>query len=110
MRTLKAGLALALVGSMLLAPVAAAGRQDGVISGTYYNQLTDATYSVQGNVDKQTQRVAFTIGSNNDVVMETGIFNLTQDVAPAIVHHGTQQTDTNYLLVRLDAPEEEPAN
>jgi hypothetical protein len=34
MRTLKAGLALALVGSMLLAPVGAAGRQNGVISGS----------------------------------------------------------------------------
>ena len=81
--------------------------QDGVVSGTYYNQLTDKTYPVQGRVDKQTQRVAFTIGSNNDVVLETGIFNLTQDTAPALVHHGTNQTDT-YLLVRLDAPEDEP--
>lgn len=80
--------------------------QDGVVTGTYYNQLTDKTYPVQGKVDKQTQRVAFTIGSNNDVVMETGIFNLTQDTAPALVHHGKSQTDT-YLLVRLDAPEEE---
>jgi hypothetical protein len=34
MRTLKAGLALALVGSVLLAPLGAAGRQDGVISGS----------------------------------------------------------------------------
>ena len=34
MRTVKAGLALALVGSMLLAPLGAAGRQDGVISGS----------------------------------------------------------------------------
>jgi hypothetical protein len=82
--------------------------QDGVISGTYYNQLTDKTYSVQGKVDKQTQRAAFTIGSNNDVVMETGIFNLTQDTAPALVHHGTSQTDT-YLLVRLTAPPEQSA-
>lgn len=80
--------------------------QDGVVTGTYYNQLTDKTYPVQGKVDMQTQRVAFTIGSNNDVVMETGIFNLTQDTAPALVHHGTEQTDT-YLLVRLDPPQEE---
>lgn len=82
--------------------------QDGVISGTYYNQSTDKTYPVQGNVDKKTQRVAFTIGSNNDVVMETGIFNLTQATAPALVHHGTSQTDT-YLLVRLDPPPEDPS-
>lgn len=34
MRTLKAGLALALMGSFLLAPLSAAARQDGVISGS----------------------------------------------------------------------------
>jgi hypothetical protein len=34
MRTLKAGLALALLGSFLLAPLSAAVRQDGVISGS----------------------------------------------------------------------------
>jgi hypothetical protein len=34
MRTLKAGLALALLGSFLLAPLSAAARQDGVISGS----------------------------------------------------------------------------
>jgi hypothetical protein len=34
MRTLKAGIALALVGSFLLAPLSAATRQDGVISGS----------------------------------------------------------------------------
>lgn len=34
MRTLKAGIALALVGSVLLAPLSAATRQDGIISGS----------------------------------------------------------------------------
>ena len=34
MRTLKAGLALAILGSFLLAPLSAAVRQDGVISGS----------------------------------------------------------------------------
>lgn len=77
--------------------------QDGVVTGTMYNESTDKTYPVQGKVDKQTQRVAFTIGANNNVIMETGIFNLTQDTAPALVHHGENQTDT-YLLVRLDPP------
>lgn len=80
--------------------------QDGIVTGTMYNETTDKTYAVQGKVDKETQRVAFTIGANNNVIMETGIFNLTQDVAPALVHHGESQTDT-YLLVRLPAPEEE---
>lgn len=61
MRTLKAGLALALVGSMLLAPVAAAGRQDGVISGSAvaeakqpYNQYIIRARDVSNNQIAQT--------------------------------------------------------
>ncbi len=34
MRTIKAGLALAIIGSMMFAPLAAAGRQNGIISGS----------------------------------------------------------------------------
>ena len=34
MRTIKAGLALAIAGSMVLSPLAAAGRQNGIISGS----------------------------------------------------------------------------
>ena len=34
MRTIKAGLALAVAGSMVLSPLAAAGRQNGIISGS----------------------------------------------------------------------------
>ena len=61
MRTLKAGLALALVGSMLLAPVGAAGRQDGVISGSAvaeakqpYNQYIIRARDVSNNQIAQT--------------------------------------------------------
>jgi hypothetical protein len=39
MRTLKAGLALALMGSFLLAPLSAAARQDGVISGSAASEV-----------------------------------------------------------------------
>lgn len=34
MRTIKAGLALAIIGSVMFAPLAAAGRQNGIISGS----------------------------------------------------------------------------
>jgi hypothetical protein len=39
MRTIQAGLAVALVGSVLLAPLAAAGRQNGVISGSAASEV-----------------------------------------------------------------------
>ncbi len=39
-----------------------------------------------------------------DLVMETGIYNLTQDQAEVLVHFGPEQTQT-VLLVRLDETE-----
>ncbi len=75
----------------------------GIVSGTMHNSSTNQDYVVQGRVDKSTQRVAFTIGDKNHVVMETGIYNLTQQQTPVLVHYGTDRTE-NYLLVRLSPP------
>jgi hypothetical protein len=82
--------------------------RQGVVSGTMYNKASDETLPVQGAVEKDTQRVAFRIGSNQDVVAETGLYNLTQDEVPLLVHYGPDRTE-NFLLVRLEAPEEDPA-
>ena len=64
------------------------------------------TFAVQGRVDKQTQRLAFTIGDNQDVVYETGVYNLTQAETPVLVHRGPDSRETQ-LLIRLEAPEAE---
>jgi len=77
--------------------------KQGIISGTLHNSSSDQTLVVQGRVDKNTQRVAFTIGDKNDVVFETGIYNLTQKETPILVHFGPDRTETDYL-VRLTAP------
>jgi hypothetical protein len=63
---------------------------------------------VQGQVDKQTQRVAFSIGDKSHTVIETGIYNLTQPQTQVLVHFGPDKTET-YLLVRLDKPAGEQA-
>ncbi|MEZ6052692.1 MAG: hypothetical protein R3C02_15105 [Planctomycetaceae bacterium] len=80
--------------------------KQGVISGTLYNIETDSTQAVQGQVDKDTQRVAFRFGESEEIVAETGLYNLTQDEAPLLVHFGTDRVE-NYLLVRMEQPEEE---
>lgn len=77
----------------------------GVISGTLYNTQTEKTDAIQGRVDKETQRVAMRVGESEDVIAETGIYNLTQDEAPLLVHFG-KETQDNYLLVRLPEPDE----
>ena len=80
--------------------------KEGNVSGTMVNKTTNKTYPVQGHVDKETQRVAFTIGDNKDVVLETGIYNLTQEETPVLVHQGTDRTET-YVMLRVEAPKEE---
>lgn len=77
--------------------------RDGIISGTLLNTLTDQSQIIQGQVDKETQRAAFRIGENEEVVAETGLYNLTQEESPLLVHYGTERTET-FLLVRLEAP------
>ncbi|MBI1247587.1 hypothetical protein GC197_07030 [bacterium] len=79
--------------------------REGIISGTYYNTSTDKTYLVQGRVDKTSQRCAFTIGDNTGTVFETGIYNLTKDEAPVLVHFGTTRTE-HYLLIRMHPPKD----
>jgi hypothetical protein len=80
--------------------------KQGIISGTLYNTSTDQAQTVQGQVDKETQRVAFRLGESDDIVVETGLYNLTQDNAPALVHFGPDKTE-NWLLVRLEQPQDE---
>ncbi len=82
--------------------------KEGIIAGTLYNETTDASRPVEGMVDQKTQRAAWQIadGSNPGLVMETGIYNLTEDEATALVHFDKAQTQT-WLMVRLPEPEGE---
>ncbi len=80
--------------------------KQGVISGTLYNQQTDKAQTVQGQVDMKTQRVAFRIGDSDSVVVESGLYNLTQEQAPVLVHFGADKVE-NYLLVRLKQTDDE---
>ncbi len=75
--------------------------KQGVLSGTYYNVATNTERPVSGMVDQKTQRAAWTFadGKNTDVIMETGLGNLTEDQAPALVHFGSNKTE-QWLMVR----------
>lgn len=77
--------------------------KDGVIRGNYYDGIMDTTTEVYGSVDKQTQRAAWTIGKKKDRVFEAGVYNLTQQQCPCLLHVGTQKTD-QMLLVRVEQP------
>jgi len=79
--------------------------KQGVIRGNYTHMTTDTFEPIQGSVDKKTQRVAFTVGDNKTNVVETGIYNLTKDEAPCLIHFGKDRTE-QWLLVRLKKQEE----
>lgn len=77
--------------------------KDGIIRGNYTDSAKNENQVVQGSLEKETQRVAFTVGDNTTDVFETGLYNLTKDEAPALLHHGKDSTE-QLLLVRLQKP------
>lgn len=81
--------------------------KQGIIAGTFQNTATDSTQSIEGMVDKESQRAAWTIVDQSWPVMETGIVNLTENTTPALVHFADGTTQ-QWLLVRLEAPAENP--
>jgi len=74
--------------------------KQGVIRGNYTDGAKNQNQVVHGSVDKKTQRAAFTIGDDTSKVLETGLYNLTKDEAPCLVHYGADRTE-QWLLVRL---------
>ncbi|MBA4029418.1 MAG: protocadherin [Planctomyces sp.] len=72
----------------------------GVIRGNLVDASTDKTLPITGAVDMQTQKVAFTAGTDTTTVYETGLYNLTKDESPAIIHLGKDKTE-QCLLVRV---------
>jgi hypothetical protein len=79
--------------------------KQGVINGTFQDTATNSVQAIEGMVDKDTQRAAWTVQGKTTPIMETGLGNLTQDTAPALVHFADGNTQ-QWLLVRLDKPQE----
>mgnify|MGYP007059397979 FL=1 len=78
--------------------------KQGIIRGNYTDTKTNATQLVQGSVDKQTQRAAFSIGDHKSSFIETGLYNLTKDEAPCLIHFDKDRSE-QWLLVRLKNPD-----
>ena len=74
--------------------------KSGVVRGNCLKPDKDFVGVVQGSVDKKKQRVAWTVGDDKQTVYDTGLYNLTQDEAPALVHHGKDKTE-QWLMVRM---------
>ena len=77
--------------------------KQGVIRGNYFDQVTQTNLPVTGQVDKKNQRVAWSVGNGKGIVVETGLYNLTQDDSTALVHFGPDKTEQE-VLVRMTQP------
>jgi len=76
--------------------------KEGVISGTLNNKATNETQTVEGVADKKSQRSAWNVVGKTRPIMETGIFNLTEDDQAMIMTiQATSIKDFATQLVRL---------
>jgi hypothetical protein len=78
--------------------------KQGILRGNYTDEVTDNTLPIQGAVDQQTQRAAWTVGDNKSSVMEAGLANLTDSEARALLHKNGKTA--RWLLVRLNQPDQ----
>ncbi len=79
--------------------------KEGIIAGTFQNTATDKSFEVEGTIDKESQRAAWGPVGESWPIMETGVYNLTENEAGALVHFedGTTQ---QWTMVRLDEPKD----
>ena|GEM_PF-852289 len=72
--------------------------KDGMIRGNLSVGLTDEVIQVKGSVDKETQRVAFKLVGKDDILIEAGLYNLTEDVLTVMVHRGDNRQEERGLV------------
>jgi hypothetical protein len=75
----------------------------GLVRGNYYRAVDKKNLLVQGSIYEETQRIAWIIGGNKDVVFDTGLYNLTRHETPVLIHSGPDETE-QLLLVRMRRP------
>jgi len=80
----------------------------GTVRGNSSNQYSDVL-PIQGAVDKRTQRVCWTVGTDKTTVYDTGLDNLTKSESPILVHTGPKHTQQE-MLIRLKRPAAQSGN
>ncbi len=61
-------------------------------SGVFKNEAAGEVQTLEGMIDKKSQRVAWCVQGKSWPIVETGLSNLTQDTAPVLVHFDDGQT------------------
>ncbi len=82
--------------------------KEGIIAGTFQNTATGKSFEVEGTIDKSSQRAAWGPVGKKWPIMETGIYNLSENEATVLVHFEEGETQ-QWNMVRLDEPEDAEA-
>ena len=80
--------------------------KEGIIAGTFQNTSTDESFEVEGTVDAKSQRAAWGPVGEDWPIMETGVYNLTENESGALLHFEDGQTQ-QWTMFRLDEPKEQ---
>ena len=76
--------------------------KNGQIAGSCYDASNSKPIPVNGSLDKQNHRVAWTLGEDDETVMETKLGSFVESESTVSVHKdGKTQTMT---MVRLEGP------
>ena len=75
--------------------------KDGVLRGTYFDLEKNEEQPVHGSIDKQTQRVAWTVGKDSRRIFETGLGNLTNEHGPLSIYEPDGKID-RWTLARFE--------
>lgn len=79
-----------------------ASDKHGHIRGNLVDADADEAVELYGSVDPKTQRVAFKLQGNEECVAECGLWNLTQDTVPLLIHVNKDRTEERTLVRLVD--------
>lgn len=74
--------------------------KEGFITGAYFNGATGETFEIRGSVDSSSQRAAWKFVGKDWPIMESGLYNLTNDEATMLVHSVDGRTESK-VIIRL---------
>jgi hypothetical protein len=83
--------------------------KEGIIAGTFQNLATKDSFEVEGMVDEKSQRAAWGPVGKSAPIMETQLYNLTENEVGTLVHFEDGETQ-QWTLVRMDEPEKESSD
>ena len=79
--------------------------KEGIIAGTFQNTATGKSFEIEGTIDPETQRAAWSPVGESRPIIETGIYNLTENEAGVLIHFEDEDTQ-QWRLFRVDQPQD----